>query len=274
MPCEGRTSAVEISFQNMTIRPNHALAANSVGSRRAELQSARLLASIAELGSLGADDDMLLSSATPEKLPDIQTLRRLTKSIAMLDAILCPEWEYRYYSYDSKWGKDEEMASMRNGCGDHWFLLFNVHGAALKGFAHEYPLAGDASFAARIQSTVPPVFASFLHEPAFSMAAASFCIWRSRTDPIWSVVSPATGPVSPEEDGSAELLGIFDGNSETYRLWAEDYYEREIAPTAVRSIDDHQALSDRLVTTLNVELALPDITKDAIEIGYPYEPST
>ena len=212
---------------------------------------------------------MYLSTATPERLPDIEALRRLTKSIAMLDAIICPEWEYRYYSYNSKWGQDEEMASMRNGCGDDWFLLFDPQGAALKGFAHEYPLAGDASFSARIQQTVPPAFASFLHEAAFSMESASFCIWRRRTDMTWSVVSPAKGRASPEEDGSAELLGILDSNSENYRVWAVDYYEREIAPEAVRAIYEHQPLSEHLVTTLNPELALSDITKDALEIGYP-----
>jgi len=46
---------------------------------------------------------MTVSSATTERIPDIETLRRLTKSVAMLDAIICPEWEYRYFSYDSKW---------------------------------------------------------------------------------------------------------------------------------------------------------------------------
>ena len=214
---------------------------------------------------------MSLSTATPERLPDLEALRRLTKAIAMLDAIISPEWEYRYYSYNSKWGQGEEMASMRNGCGDDWFLLFDAHGAALKGFAHEYPLAGDLSFAARIQATVPTVFASFLHEPAFSLDTASFCLWRRRTDPAWSVVSPATGRVSPDEDGSAELLGILDGNPETYRLWAVDYYEREIPPAAVRAVYEHQVLSNRLLATFNPELALADIAKDAQEIGYPHE---
>jgi hypothetical protein len=189
----------------------------------------------------------------------------------MLDAIICPEWEYRYYSYNSKWGENEEMASMRNGCGDDWFMLFDPHGAVLKGFAHEYPLAGDVSFAARIQQTVPAVFASFLHEPAFSMDMASFCIWRRRTDPTWSIVSPAKGPVSPEEDGSAELLGILDGNPETYRVWAEDYYERAIPSDAVRAIYEHRHLSELLIAKLNSGLALSDVTKDAHEIGYPCE---
>lgn len=191
----------------------------------------------------------------------------------MLDAIICPDWEYRYYSYNSKWGQDEEMASMRNGCGDDWFLLFDPHGAALKGFAHECPLAGDASFSARIQQTVPPVFASFLHEPAFSMDVASFCVWRRLSDSTWTVVTPASGRVSPEEDGSAELLGILDGNPETYQSWGVDYYEREIPLTAVSAVYEHQILTNQLLATLNPELALANIAKDAIEIGYPVEPS-
>jgi hypothetical protein len=212
---------------------------------------------------------MTVSTATPERLPDIETLRRLAKSIAMLDAILCPEWEYRYYSYNSHWGKGEEMASMRNGCGDDWFLLFDPHGAALKGFAHEYPMAGDASFSARIQQTVPTVFDSFLHEPAFSMDMATFCLWRRRADTVWSVVLPANGRVSPEQDGSAELLGILDGNPETYRVEAMESHEREIPLSGVRALYDHQPLTDQLVSSLNKKLGVSDIKEDADEIGYP-----
>ena len=37
-------------------------------------------------------------------MPDIPALRRLTQSLAVLDAILSPEWENRYYSFDSRWG--------------------------------------------------------------------------------------------------------------------------------------------------------------------------
>jgi len=211
---------------------------------------------------------MGLSTATPELLPEIETLRRLTKSIAMLDAILCPEWQYRYYSYNSQWGPGEAMASMRNGCGDDWFLLFDKHGAALKGFAHECPLAGDDSLPDRIQQTVPAVFGSFLRESAFSMDRASFCIWRRSGDAVWSVVSPADGGVAPEEDGSCELLALFDGRPQTYQAWAEDYYEREVSLPAVQEIYEHQVLSDRLVAALNPNLALSEVAEDVEEIGY------
>jgi hypothetical protein len=64
-------------------------------------------------------------------------LKKLCQSLATLDAIMSPEWEYRYYSFNSKWAEGEMMASMRNGSGDEYFILFNSEGAIMKGFAHE-----------------------------------------------------------------------------------------------------------------------------------------
>lgn len=209
------------------------------------------------------------STARPQELPGVEKLRRLAKSIAMLDAIICPEWEYRYYSYNSKWGQGEEMASMRNGCGDDWFLLFGPYGAALKGFAHEFPQAEDPSFPSRIQETVPATFESFLKEPAFSMERATFCLWSRPIDAHWSVVAPANGSTSPEKDGSAELLGIFDRDPRTYQLWAVDYYERDFPLIAVQSVYEHRPLTNDLVKALNAEIVPSDLTSDALEIGYP-----
>ena len=160
---------------------------------------------------------MIPSTRSPQALPDVPALRRLTKSLAMLDAILSPEWQHRYYSFNSRWSAGEQMASMRNGSGDEWFLLFAPWGAVLKGFAHESTLANDLGFPERIQQSLPPVFASFLHEAAFSMHEATFCLWRGHTDPRWSVVSPNGAPASAYGDGSAEMLGILDGNPLTYQ---------------------------------------------------------
>src|SRR5690242_17751493 len=78
-------------------------------------------------------------------LPDVESLKKLSQSLAMLDAIISPEWEYRYYSFNSKWDKNKMMASMRNGEGDEYFILFNQHGAIIKGFAHERPMSSYAN---------------------------------------------------------------------------------------------------------------------------------
>ena len=47
---------------------------------------------------------MKISTRNLEGLPDVTRLKRLLQSLAMLDAILMPEWEYRYYSFNAHWG--------------------------------------------------------------------------------------------------------------------------------------------------------------------------
>ena len=79
----------------------------------------------------------LISTRNLAELPDIPTLRRLLQALATLDAILSPEWEHRYYSFNSKWAEGRQMGSMRNGSGDDWFALFMPQGAGIIGLAHE-----------------------------------------------------------------------------------------------------------------------------------------
>ena len=88
----------------------------------------------------------MVTKATLESLPDIEGLRRLSQSLAMLDAIMSPEWDYRYYSFNSKWAENEMMASMRNGQGEEYFILFDSHGAIMKGFDQiAYPVTTDGA---------------------------------------------------------------------------------------------------------------------------------
>jgi hypothetical protein len=213
------------------------------------------------------------STSHPEAIPEIPKLRLLTQSLAILDAIICPEWELRYYSFNSRWGPDEEMASMRNGSGDEWFLLFAPCGAAMKGSSHECGLSGDAAFVAHIQSTVPGEFKSFLQEPAFAMEWVTFCLWRRHTDPGWNVVVPPGGLSWLEEDGSRDLLDILDGDPKIYHSFAEEYYERPVSFEAVQAIYEHKPLTEDLISALNPDISLSDIVADAEEIGYPETPS-
>jgi hypothetical protein len=199
---------------------------------------------------------------SPDLLPSILEIRRLTQSLAMLDAILCPEWEYRYYSFNSAWGPGEEMASMRNGQGDDWFLLLDATGAALKGFAHE--LADDLLLPQNIQARVPADFASFLREPAFSMQQATFCYWRRANDPSWSKVSSAL-----TEDGSDDMLGPLVSGASGYKEWAEGYYEVSVSLDAVATLFSHQPLSDSVIRALNPDADMNSTYADAGEIGYP-----
>ncbi|MEJ3716569.1 hypothetical protein ACU1JV_08435 [Paenibacillus sp. T2-29] len=71
-------------------------------------------------------------------LPDLEVSRRIFQAAAILDAILMPEWEYRYYSYNAHWDENEQMASMRDGEGDHYFALFQPNGLIIKGFDQRF----------------------------------------------------------------------------------------------------------------------------------------
>jgi hypothetical protein len=64
-----------------------------------------------------------------KQLPGIATVRDRSRSLAMLDAILSPEWDSRYFSFDSAWSPTEEMASMRDGSGNDYFVVFSAAGA-------------------------------------------------------------------------------------------------------------------------------------------------
>jgi hypothetical protein len=195
-------------------------------------------------------------------LPSISDVRRITQSLAMLDAILSPEWDYRYYSFNSAWGPGEEMASMRNGSGDDWFLQLDSAGAALKGFAHE--LADDPLLPQNIQHQVPTDFSSFLSEPAYAMQQATFCYWRKINDPSWSKVSG-----SLTNDGSNDMLTVLTSGPSGYKEWAEDYFEVSVDLAAVSSVFSHQPLNDSVIMSLNPEADLGFIYTQAFEIGYP-----
>ncbi|CAN5369259.1 hypothetical protein BH10PLA1_BH10PLA1_21810 [soil metagenome] len=195
------------------------------------------------------------------------------QSLAMLDAIVSPEWEYRYFSFTRRWSPGEAMGSMRNGQGDHYFALFNAAGCWLKGFDHEAPMSPFTSdppkIAGGVVDGVPSEFRACLTEPAFVIDETTFCIWRRYSDHSWQ-----RGPVTflageNDPDGSADLLQYFDGRPQTYRDWAADYYKRDVPLAAVQSIYGHEPLNQALVAHLNAELSLSELSDDADEIGYP-----
>jgi hypothetical protein len=60
----------------------------------------------------------LISTRNLTPLPNAAGLRDLLRSMAMLDAILCPDWDGRYYSFDSRWAKGEQIDAIRLPFGD------------------------------------------------------------------------------------------------------------------------------------------------------------
>lgn len=191
-------------------------------------------------------------------------LRRRFKALALADAILSPDWQYRYFSYNSAWNVGEEMASMRDGEGSEYFFWFPQKGACFKIFAKESPLsvAEREQLPAQAQATAPEQYAAFFAEPAFTIHNSTALGWFDEVAQKWQ----GYGDLAT---ACALLQLVLDGTPQAYQAWAEEYYERPIDLLALQSIFAFEPLDGLTVQALNPELSLPDLSADLTEISFP-----
>lgn len=179
-----------------------------------------------------------LSTGNLSLLPNPTELKQICKSISALEATICPEWEYRYYSYNKDWSETEEFYEMRNGQGDQMLILFSKEGACINGFAHESELNGwrqeliekQAELVQEIVNGIfdelPTIFQEFVFGEPVRSIGTTFCIWQTDSGSQWKT-GKVKLPKDNYKDGSADLLQLLDGRSSTYTEWAEGYYEDE-----------------------------------------------
>ncbi|QIQ04915.1 hypothetical protein [Streptomyces liangshanensis] len=211
------------------------------------------------------------------RLPAIADLRDLCRSLAMLDAILSPEWESRYHSFAADWAEGEEMASMRDGSGDDWSIVFSAAGAYIRGFGHESPMSPygrDGGPWPGVIDDVPAAFKPFVEDPAFTdedgVPVVTACLWREAKDDRWhhGTIDFPSNHVDP--DGATGLFQLLvDRSPEAFQSFAEDYYEVSVDLGAVRDLYALRPLDQELVSLLNVEVTLADLAEDISGIGYP-----
>jgi len=195
------------------------------------------------------------TSSTPQ-LPPPRDLERICKGLATLDAMLSEDWEYRYYSFNHAWspGDQQRMASMRNGSGDEWHIVFSPVGVFMKAFWHEYPRENVAE----LYRGLPQALTPHLTEPAFEMDQVTFGGWHDGT--AWTLRGNAQ-PVADE-------LAILTGDPEIYRAYAADYFEVKTPLEAIAHVLAGRKLDDELVRQITAERQLSDLTSDLAEIGY------
>jgi hypothetical protein len=198
--------------------------------------------------------------------------------MSVLEAILSPDWESRYYSFSADWSLEEEAASMRNGSGDEYSIVFSAAGAYVRGFAHESmmsPYVNEGPWPGVLDS-VPEVFRSCVQEPAFcdqsGVPLITACLWRETGDDRWHVGEIDYPDGEKDADGAARLFGLLiDPVPERFRRFAEDYYQVSVDLEAVRHIYSLQPLTERVIAALNSEVALADLAEDLEEARYRAE---
>ena len=212
------------------------------------------------------------------RLPDVPRTEDLSRALAMLDAILSPEWSSRYYSFDAEWAPDETMASMRDGSGGEYSIVFSPAGACARGFDHESPISPyrsrpPALWPGLLDST-PARFRSVVEEPAFcsedGTLLATVVFWRGTADEVWSCGDLELPDPGADPDGADRLFELLaDHRPEAYQQFARDHHGVEADANAVRHVYALRPLTRSVVTALNPELDLDDLEPDRKQIGYP-----
>lgn len=200
-------------------------------------------------------------------LPSKNSLQNICKAISVLDAIICQEWEYRYYSYNSKWGEGEEFFEMRDGSGDLMNILFLEKNCVINGFAHEFQKNQKSD----LTTNLPEMYNDFIFGEPVASLGTTFCLWTNETE-NWEA-----GLIKDYNDNSEELLAIFDGNPQTYIDWASDYFEDSYKETGiplntVTEIYQGKILTKEMVLSLVEEIEdWKLLEEDLKEINYPFD---
>lgn len=213
------------------------------------------------------------------QLPDPQTVRRVSRALAMLDVVLnetVPNGygdDLNYFSFDARWSATEEAALMRDGSGNEYSIVFSADGAFGYGFDHESPMSpyvNDMRPWPGLLDGVPDVFHSARDDKAFwdplGAPRATVCFWRTTSDGAWRC-----GPVEgADEDGADAVFELLtDSRPEAYLTFAEEYYEKALPLEPIRHIYALMPLTEYVVTTLNPTRRLTDLRDAIAEIGYP-----
>ena len=213
----------------------------------------------------------MISTKETGLLPDSQSLQQACKAMAVLDAIFCQEWEYRYSSYNCEWAEGEEFFEMRNGEGAQLLILFKQEGTVINGFSSEAEEAVDKE---KLSAALPATFHEFIFGEPVNSIGTTFCLWKSGNGD-WHTAAATT-----EEEYSEELLSPLDAEPATYIKWASDYFmgsyrETGIPLQVVTSIFNQEPLSREMVLALVDTLEDWDqLLEDLAEISYPHHISS
>ncbi|QJX47585.1 hypothetical protein HMJ29_11795 [Hymenobacter taeanensis] len=209
----------------------------------------------------------MLSTQNYTDLPDSENLQRICKAVAALDAIVSPEPEFRYYTYNPAWDEQEAVFEMNDGEGDQMLVLFRAGGCVINGYGEGL----DEPAKEAVTRGLPAMYQEFIFGEPVNSIGTTFCLWTTEQGE-WQ-----TGELTTDEDGSEDMLGIFDGDPHTYVDWAQEYYEPETLPEsgisaeAVRRVYAGETLTRELVLAITKHVPnWEQLSQDLTDLQYPF----
>lgn len=186
-------------------------------------------------------------------LPSPADLERTCRGLATLDALMSEDWESRYYSFNANWSAGLRMASMRNGSGDDWFIVFSDAGVFVKSFWHEHKPEDVVKMYAGLPAPLKPNLKDFQIEDGVTFGGF-------HDGESWTL----RGNAKPMK----EELEILTGDPATYRAYAREYFEAKVPLDAIAHVLAGKKLTAALVARISTERTLAELADDLSEIGY------
>ena len=188
-----------------------------------------------------------------ESLMNVEFKNKL-KYLSLLNAIIEPDWECRYYSYNCNWSESEEMASLRDSCGGEWFIWFSGELIAFKCTSPEDGI--DDQFQ-QLVNKVPKEYSSFTNEPAFSMDNGS-SIWYLKSGEWVELGLTINDLPTPKT--------IVEMSASNFCEFVEEFYEQELDVVLIEQFFNGEFNLD-MAKTINPDIDLVSLKEDINEIG-------
>jgi len=208
------------------------------------------------------------------KLKPPEVLERMSLAIAALDVVMSSDRSMRYFNFDPTWSASERMASMRDGSGNSYAIIFGPLGCVVRGFDHESTLSpwglANGSIAEGLLDGFPDQLRSVIDDPEFRTPGGpttdlTFCAWRLADDNDW-----AAGSIE-DVDGSAEWLFevLLDGTPDGYLRFAADYYEQQLPRDSVAAFYNLNPADSALILAIAPDSDIVAVLADLHPLGYP-----
>lgn len=191
-------------------------------------------------------------------IPNLDDVYKTCQSLAAIEAILMQEWEYRYFSFNDSWDTNQSMASMRDGSGSHYYMLFDLQLKSCIGKLYVKSL--NAMNLSDVKELV--AFKDFMQEPAFENDIATIYFYKISDNSTWQSI-PSLNDIP--------FLGFLTNKEKAYIPWAESYYEVEINTLPVIQIFNYQPITTTIINQLNHDCCISTLKDDLNEIGYPFQ---
>jgi hypothetical protein len=129
------------------------------------------------------------------RLPAPDDLERISLALAALEVILSPDPRFRFFAFEPEWRPAAKLASMNNGSGDDYGIVFTQHGTVVRGFDHESELSPWARPDQKVDPALlvgyPANLQWIIDDAAFRLEGGpetnlTFCFWRVDAAASWN----------------------------------------------------------------------------------------